>query len=391
MTSIYFPGLNHLRLYAKMTIRIPEINKYIYTLPGVCCFGLLVLYMYTNYSLDVGVRIEANEEEPRHKTIMTSLVGEAGLVENHSKLQLSASTRTQVDPIALSRKETEQILRDSIEIFHASNFNKPPNELCEKRPPSVIVIGVHKSGTRELMDFMHLHPHIQIYYKNIYEMNYFNRWYNKGIGWLTQQMPCSFSNQITIMKHAGYFHMNGVNVPQRIQKFNSSIKLILIVREPIARSYSAYSFFKAMRGLNTESFDELVTNAMKNKTPQKLYFLKLSIYDESMKFWLKYFNLSQILIIEHNEFKQNPASVLIKVEKFLGLGHYIDSDIFAYNKVTGYMCISSNLTTTGMSCYASNRGRPKGQISTEIKSKLTDYFKPKNERFFRIIGKSFEW
>ena len=52
---------------------------------------------------------------------------------------------------------------------------------------------------------------------------------------------------------------------------------------------------------------------------------------KKMKLWLKYFNLSQILIIEHNELKHDPVSVLVKVEQFLGLGHYITSDMFAYN------------------------------------------------------------
>ena len=334
-----------------------------YTLLAACLLVLLIYYnTCTNYSLEVDIKNKAKNGFHRR-----------------------------VDPQTLNRDDTEQILRDSIEMFHSNNFIKPPNEVCEKRPPSAIVIGVQKSGTRELMDFMYLHPHIQIYHDKIYEMNYFgnNRQYKEGVGWLTEQMPCSFSNQITIMKKAGYFH--AMDVPERIQKFNATIKLILMVREPIARYYSAYTFFKAMGRPYEETFDEMVINALKNTQQKQTRLLNMSIYDESMEYWLEHFYLSQIFIIEHNQFKQDPVSVLVKVEEFLGLGHYITSDMFAYNAVTGFQCIGSNLTTTGMSCYASNRGRPQDPISREIKSKLTDYFKPKNERFFRIIGKSIDW
>ena len=68
-----------------------------------------------------------------------------------------------------------------------------------------------------------------------------------------------------------------------------------------------------------------------NEVRGKHNVLKLSIYDEKMKLWLKYFNLSQILIIEQNEFKHDPVSVPVTVEQFSGLGHYITSDMFAYN------------------------------------------------------------
>ena len=124
MSSIYFSGLNNLQLYANMTIRIHKtINKYIYVLLGICCFCFSAFYTYTIYSLDVGVQNNVKVEMPRDKNIMTSLrdksVGEAGSVklvdvhvESHSKLQSTASLPRRVDPMTLSRVETEQILRD---------------------------------------------------------------------------------------------------------------------------------------------------------------------------------------------------------------------------------------------------------------------------------------
>ena len=382
-----------------MTIRMPlTLNRFSLVFASILAIPIYYTWMYYYSSAKGQLRRENTVFNNTARPNQYESVVEPGLMQivnmdeyGHSKLQSRARLNVRVDPRILSTEKTQQILWDSIELFHSNKFIKPPNEVCEKRPPSAIVIGVQKSGTRELIDFMHLHPHIQIYRKKEhYEMNYFSRRYNKSMGWFKKQMPCSFSNQITVMKNSGYFHMDTVDVPERIRKFNASIKLILIVREPIARSYSAYTFFKERRGYK-ESFGEIVINAIKNKKQELPKLLKMSIYDESMKRWLQVFNLSQILIIDHSEFKQDPVSVLVKVEEFLGLGHYITTDMFTYNAVTGFQCIWSNLTTTGMSCYASNRGRPQDPISREIKSNLTGYFKPANKRFFGIIGRPFNW
>ena len=109
-------------------------------------------------------------------------------------------------------------------------------------------------------------------------MEYFSsKKYNRGVAWLKDQMPCSFSNQITVMKMSGYFHNE--DVAEIIQQFNESIKLILIVREPVSRSYSANTFFKEM-GKYEKSFWDLVINDEDNEVWGKHSVLKLSVYDE---------------------------------------------------------------------------------------------------------------
>ena len=75
-----------------------------------------------------------------------------------------------------------------------------------------------------------MHPHVELYHQpRTMEMTYFrtNETYAKGDDWFVNEMPCSYSNQITIMKDSQYFDYP-YPVAERIQKFNSSIKLILI-------------------------------------------------------------------------------------------------------------------------------------------------------------------
>mgnify|MGYP000024606353 CR=1 FL=1 len=74
-----------------------------------------------------------------------------------------------------------------------------------------------------------------------HEVHFFdnNTHYNAGFGWYLDQMPKSFPDQITIEKTPKYFI--DPNVPQRIQKMNPEMKLILIVRNPIDRVISDYT------------------------------------------------------------------------------------------------------------------------------------------------------
>ena len=318
-------------------------------------------------------------------------------IENLKPVKYNVSSLSYIE----RRIKTEQQLRDTIRIHHDKNFIQPKNETCEKRFPICILIGVNKCGTRELVDFLNLHPHIETYPSTLkkYEMPYFTSKYKEGDVWFQSQMPFTYSNQITLIKHAGYFHRSVV--PQRIKQFNESIKLILMVREPVARSVSNYMMTRnnflehpekiklIMYNKNNFSWFALNSNSSVKETKK---VVKHSVYDKPMKLWLKYFNLSQFLIMDNEELKHDPVSTLKKVERFLGLEHFISDEMFVWKKDKGFYCVRSNITDNEMACYSENRGHQKHiVVSEKTLSKLSDYFKSKNRQFFEIIGRSFDW
>ena len=300
------------------------------------------------------------------------------------------------------RRQTDQRLRDSIQMHHDRHFMQPENETCTKRFPICIVVGVNKCGTQEIVDFLHLHPHIEIYPTILkrYEMPFFNKMYNRGEEWFRDQMPCTYSNQITLMKNGLYFY--DPDVPERIKRFNESIKLILMVREPVSRAVSDYMMRINLHMAHPNSqrytmyaknnFSSFVFNANGSDVVKNDLFVRMSAYDEPMNLWLKYFNLSQFLIMDNEEFKHDPVSALNKVEHFLWLEHFITDEMFVLNKDKGFYCVQSNISDTGMACYSENRGHQKQNVvSEETLSKLSDYFKSKNKHFFEIIGRSNDW
>ena len=344
---------------------------------------------------DFTSKLSAEEQKPLQEMQGTQETGKPKtLIQNNASNLTYRQRRLQID----------QQLRNAINIHHERNFIKPQNETCIKRFPTCILIGVYKCGTQELIDFLNLHPHIKTYPSTLksYEMPYFISKYKLGDEWLQSQMPCTYSNQMTIMKNAGYFH--DAVVPERIKIFNESIKLILMVREPISRAVSNYmnrldqhlEFPNSKKFLQyaQKNFSQFVLNS-RGDVAETDSFVRHSVYDKPMELWLKYFSLNQFLIMDNEEIKNDPISALNKVERFLGIEHFITDDMFILNEDKGFYCVQTNITDTRMACYSTNRGHKKQNAISEMALlKLRDYFYSKhgkNKNFFKIIGRSFDW
>jgi len=125
-----------------------------------------------------------------------------------------------------------------------------PTTRALRRLPHVLIIGVRKCGTRALLEMLNLHPRIQ---KASGEVHFFDRDenYHKGLEFYRSKMPESYEHQITIEKSPSYFVTSEAS--ERIRAMNATIKLLLIVREPVVRAISDYTQLRYFsRGIFTE-------------------------------------------------------------------------------------------------------------------------------------------
>lgn len=116
--------------------------------------------------------------------------------------------------------------------------NKMHFQKTGRRLPQALIVGVRKCGTRALLEMLFLHPRIQ---KAAGEVHFFDRDenYERGLDWYRKKMPYSFRGQITIEKSPSYFVTP--EVPERVRAMNASIKLMMIVRDPVTRAISDYT------------------------------------------------------------------------------------------------------------------------------------------------------
>ena len=254
-----------------------------------------------------------------------------------------------------------------------------------RKLPGCIIIGTRKAGTRALLTFLNLHPQI-IAAKQ--EVHFFDDNYENGLEWYRKSMPYSFPEQITIEKTPAYFVTS--EAPELIYKMNSSILLLLIVRDPVERAVSDYNQImlkKQARNKPIATFEELAIDK-KGNVNHTYNAIKRSVYAHYMARWLRYFPLKQIHIVSGEGLVDDPLPHIHDIEDFLGIDHRITKDNFYFNETRGFYCIRNE---TMEKCLNPSKGREHPPVRTEVMNKLRAYFRPYNEKFYDMVNKKFGW
>ncbi|OWF49373.1 heparan sulfate glucosamine 3-O-sulfotransferase 1-like [Mizuhopecten yessoensis] len=256
------------------------------------------------------------------------------------------------------------------------------NDNRKRRLPQSIIIGVKKAGTGALRHFLDLHPDVITASK---EPNFFSFRYENGFDWYNKLMPLSREGQITVEKSSNNFHHE--QAPGRTFEFNSTIKLIVVVREPVERAISDYTQ-RVINNRSRRKFEDSVFNFRTGEINREYICIRPSLYHTNLQRWLKYFPMSQIHIVDGENLKSNPYEEVYKVEEFLGLSHQVKREQFVFNATKGFFCFR---TSSMVECLRDNKGRQHILIDPELKDRLKRYFRPLNELFFRQIGQRFDW
>ena len=170
-------------------------------------------------------------------------------------------------------------------------------------------IGAPKCATTWLAACMSDHP--QIFMPPEKEVSFFSS---------IKQWTGDYSDYLNLFKEAkkkqktGEFSVTylgaGEICASRIYDFNKKLKLIVVLRDPVKRSYSHYNWLKQLGRVNenTDFFKAL------EKEPR---IITDSFYGKNLKVYLKYFPKQSFLVINFDDIKNNPELVLNKVYKFL--------------------------------------------------------------------------
>uniref|UniRef100_A0A2C9LQY2 Sulfotransferase domain-containing protein n=1 Tax=Biomphalaria glabrata TaxID=6526 RepID=A0A2C9LQY2_BIOGL len=262
-------------------------------------------------------------------------------------------------------------------------------ELPASRPPQCVLLGFGKCGTSALLEFLDLHPQIVTL---DWEIDYFcERMYPKyDLQWYVKRMPPSYSDQITIEKSPCYIVEHDSHI--RMHAMNSSLKIMVIIRDPITRLLSEYGHYYATEtywGRPAVSFEERVYNH-KTKEFRTAQILKVGDYSPHFEHLLKVFPRNQILIVDGDKLVTDPLSQVRLVEEFLGLQHEVSKQDIYFDNAKGFFCMK--LRNSGETkCLGKSKGRQHVQIDANFKKKLIEFFAPYNEQFFKLVGQKFDW
>ncbi|CRL07929.1 CLUMA_CG021026, isoform A [Clunio marinus] len=292
----------------------------------------------------------------------------------------AATTISDGNKIAILTNRVSHLDNQPIGFPHRFHFPKTSRKL-----PQCLIIGVRKCGTRALLEMLNLHPRIQ---KAAGEVHFFDRDenYNKGLEWYRKKMPHSFRGQITIEKSPSYFVTP--EVPERVRAMNSSIKLLLIVREPVTRAISDYTQLRShaatsiLPSLTTSiqqqasqttssisrTFEEL--SILPNGTVNMFYRpLVLSMYHQFILRWLEIFPREQLLLVNGDQLIEDPLSQIRRIEDFLGIERRISQHNFYFNETKGFYCLRTEMGDS--KCLRETKGRRHPDVDPKLAIKYT--------------------
>ncbi|XP_060083501.1 heparan sulfate glucosamine 3-O-sulfotransferase 1-like [Ylistrum balloti] len=331
---------------------------------GLLCFGALLLFLLTLSSPDLSPK----DNYGGKRQLLPNVVGLFGPANKPGR---GGKFNTYIQSNIPVHKKTD----------------------LRQRLPQCLIIGVKKAGTGAMVQYLKLHPDIVIADK---ELNFFDyeRNFKLGFDYYKTLMPPSYEGQITMEKTSNYFHNK--DTEWRVYSMNTSMKMILLVREPIARAVSDYLQRKQKDKSNKEltpSFEELIIRQKNGKINEGYPGIRPSFYYKHMVRWLKYFPLTQIHIVDGDNLVRNPYEEVHAVEKFLGLPHLITPDRFVFSDKKGFYCMSIDGVngTRQEQCLSKGKGRKHPDVDKRVMEMLTDLFKPLNEQFYNLIGRKFNW
>jgi len=203
-----------------------------------------------------------------------------------------------------------------------------------------LIIGTQKGGTTSLYNYIDEHP--EVFVPEVKEIQYFvdDRFYSQGPKYLA---PFFKGSEKAVTRGMAYVHMLPFSkCPNRVAGFNPEIKLMVMLRDPIKRAFSAYNF-ATKNGWESKSVSfieslELESQRLAGNYTERyeLAYFHNGLYHKHLSNWAKLFPRENILILKDSELRHNRVMTLKKVFAFLGVDEAAEIDLdVEHNKAGG--------------------------------------------------------
>lgn len=179
-----------------------------------------------------------------------------------------------------------------------------------KVKPNFLGIGSVRGGSTWLHHVLNSHPSILLP-KRRKEVQYFSKYFSKGENWY-----CSFFTNANLngIKYIGEItpgYLTNSYAPKRIAQFGGIEKFILILRNPVDRTYSHYKWHLRVTGQDI-SFEHFCENFKKIAIENSLYYKYLKQYFE-------YFDKESFLVLIFEDVVNDPQKAFARIGNFLNV------------------------------------------------------------------------
>jgi hypothetical protein len=173
--------------------------------------------------------------------------------------------------------------------------------------PTFLGIGAPRSGSSWLHDLLAAHKSIAMP-KNRKEVNFFTENFDRGPAWYASYFDLSGREAITSVGEISPTYLYHPEIIPRIKSFGSISRFLVILRNPIDRTYSDYAHWRrlaAYRGDFNSFLEDFPTIS------QGMYFKHLEPF-------VNEYGVERFLILIFEEAVRSPESTKVSLARFLG-------------------------------------------------------------------------
>jgi len=208
----------------------------------------------------------------------------------------------------------------------------------ERELPTYFVIGAKRAGTTSLNEYLVQHPNVQ---RGLVEKGsrYFDVNFGRGWGWFTRNFPSTHSiDRIErrtgvrpILGESSPYYCYHPEAPARIAARLPEARLVMLVREPVARAWSHYHYERTL-GIEPLGIHDALDQEdarLATGTPQErahadrhFGYVARSQYADQIERVRRHFPGDQLLVLESEALFRDPQGTMDVVYEHVGLPAY---------------------------------------------------------------------
>jgi Sulfotransferase domain len=255
--------------------------------------------------------------------------------------------------------------------------------------PAVLIVGAQRSGTTSMYRTLSQHPAVlkAVWHKGVH---YFDTDYARGLGWYQAHFPLRSrarrATQATgtppVTFESSPYYMFHPLAAERISRDLPGVKLLVLLRDPVERAYSAHAHELA-RGYETEPFARalelepsrlageveriMADPAYVSHAHQHQAYRARGQYVEQLERLAGRFGRDRIHVVDSSDFFTAPEPVYKGVLDFL------------------------ELPQLGHPAFERHNARPRSPMPDELRGALTEHFRPYDARLASWLGWEPSW
>jgi len=235
------------------------------------------------------------------------------------------------------------------------------NNIIHMRMPNFLIVGAAKSGTTSLYRYLRQHPDIfmpEWKELSLFIGDSFGPLHRAKKPYYYQKAFSKAQNQ-TAVGEASTAYLFDEAAPRIIKEQLGTIRIIIILRDPVTMSYSLYNHQLRKEGETIEDFEEaLAKEEGRRKDPEfkkkcygwhaNYYYHQRASYYQQVKRYMDTFGKENLLVILFEELAGETLSVVKKTFQFLGVDDAFVPDIKVHNPAGNILNIPMFWKDTGL-------------------------------------------